>query len=222
MNYYRFSISWPRVLPTGDISNINEAGIRYYDKVINKMLENNIEPMVTMYHYDLPSNLQTFGGWTNPIMISHFQAYANLLFERFGDRVKYWITMNEPGDFCMAGYGDSIQAPGMDEHGVGEYLCAHNVLKAHAVVYHLYRNTFYEEYKGQVGITVSSRFFYSDTNSSEDVDRAMQFSVCFRFNRIVLICFIFSFIFLFFFFLLLSSWVGSFIQFSMQWEIIRQ
>lgn len=182
MNYYRFSISWARILPNGDITDINEAGIRYYNKLISKLLENNIEPMITMYHYDLPSNLQTFGGWTNSIMISYFQAYANLLFERFGDRVKYWITFNEPGDFCTAGYGGVGQAPGVDEHGVGEYLCAHNVLKAHAVVYHLYRNTFYEEYKGQVGITVSSRFFYSDTNNSEDVDRAMQFSVCFLYK----------------------------------------
>lgn len=179
MNYYRFSISWARILPTGDITNINEAGIQYYNKVINKLLENNIEPMVTMYHYDLPSKLQTLGGWTNPIMISYFQAYANLLFERFGDRIKYWITFNEPGDFCTEGYGGSGQAPGINEHGVGEYLCGHSVLKAHAVVYHLYRNNFYEECKGQVGITVSSRFFYSDTNNTEEVDRAMQFSVSF-------------------------------------------
>lgn len=87
MNFYRFSIAWSRVLPNGDISSINEKGIEYYNRLINLLLENGIEPMVTMYHYDLPNELQKFGGLTNPIFVSFFEAYANLLFERFGDRV---------------------------------------------------------------------------------------------------------------------------------------
>lgn len=178
MNFYRFSIAWSRVLPTGDVSDINEKGIEYYNKIINKLIELNIEPMVTMYHYDLPQKLETFGGLTNGIIISYFEAYANLLFERFGDRVKYWITFNEPSDFCLDGYGADRKAPGMNFSGIGEYLCGHNVLKAHSVAYHLYRNTFYERYKGQVGITLSSRFFYSDKNDTNTIDRAMQFSVC--------------------------------------------
>lgn len=179
MDYYRFSIAWSRVLPTGDIANINEKGIEYYNKLINKLLENKLEPMVTMYHYDLPQKLQTFGGLTNSIAISYFEAYANLLFERFGDRVKYWITFNEPSDFCTAGYGDSEHAPAMNFSGVGEYLCAHNVLKAHAAAYHLYKNSYYDRFKGKIGITLSSRFFYSTSNNTNVVDRAMQFSVCF-------------------------------------------
>lgn len=177
MNYYRFSIAWARILPTGDVAYINQPGIDYYDKVINKCLEYGLEPMVTMYHYDLPSNLQPFGGLTNSIFISFFEAYANLLFDRFGDRVKYWITFNEPADFCTDGYGDDSDAPAMNAHGVGEYLCGHNVLKAHAITYRLYRSSYYEQYKGQIGITLSSRFFYSATNDTDDVDRAMQFSV---------------------------------------------
>lgn len=104
MQFYRFSIAWSRVLPTGDISKINEKGIQYYNRQIDKLIENKLEPMITMYHYDLPQNLQIFGGLTNPIVISYFEAYANLLFERFGNRVKYWITFNEPADFCVAGY----------------------------------------------------------------------------------------------------------------------
>lgn len=104
MDHYRFSISWSRVLPTGNISDVNEKGIEYYNKIIDKLLELNIQPMVTMYHYDLPQYLQTFGGLTNSIvMVDYFQAYANLLFERFGDRVKYWITFNEPAAFCKQG-----------------------------------------------------------------------------------------------------------------------
>lgn len=92
MQYYRFSIAWSRVLPDGDISNINENGIKYYDTLISRLIEEGIQPMITMYHYDLPDALQQFGGLTNPIVIDYFEAYANLLFERFGDRVKKWIT----------------------------------------------------------------------------------------------------------------------------------
>lgn len=176
MNFYRFSIAWSRVLPDGDIANINEAGIEYYNKVIKKILEYQLEPMVTIYHYDLPQDLQKFGGLTNSIIISYFEAYANLLFERYGDRVKYWITFNEPVDFCK-GYASDLVAPAVNAHGIGEYLCGHNVIKSHAVVYHSYKENYYSRFKGQIGITLSSRFYYSAKNQSEDVDRAMQFSV---------------------------------------------
>lgn len=180
MNFYRLSISWSRILPNGDVANINEAGIAYYNKVINKILEYQLEPMVTMYHYDLPQDLQlNFGGWTNSLIISYFEAYANLLFDRFGDRVKYWITFNEPSDFCNNGYNDGFQAPGLNASGISGYLCGQNVLKSHALVYALYKNTFLIRFKGQVGISLSSRFFYSQTNETDVVDRAMQFSVIF-------------------------------------------
>lgn len=177
MNYYRFSIAWSRILPTGDVSKINEEGISYYNKVINRLIEEGIEPMVTMYHYDLPDALQQFGGLTNSIIVDYFEAYANVLFERFGDRVKKWITFNEPLDFCTEGYGQGIVAPKMHANGIGEYLCSVNVLKSHAAAYHLYKNDFYERQKGKIGITLSSRFFYSETNDLALIDRAMQFQV---------------------------------------------
>lgn len=88
MKLYRFSIGWSRVLPDGDVSNINEAGMSYYEKLITRLLENDIQPMITMYHYDMPQNLHKFGGLTNSIFISYFEAYAKLLFDRFGDRVR--------------------------------------------------------------------------------------------------------------------------------------
>lgn len=178
MNFYRFSISWPRVLPTGDISNINEMGIGYYSEIIDELLENGIEPMITMYHWDLPQALQLLGGFTNSRIITYFKDYATLLFERFGDRVKYWITFNEPNIFCPEGYGSARHAPGINANGVGEYFCGHNVLKAHAIVYHTYRKQFHKRIQGKVGISITSRFFYSETNSSSDVYRAMQFEVC--------------------------------------------
>lgn len=187
MNYYRFSISWPRVLPSGDVANVNEAGIEYYNKVINKILEYHLEPMVTMYHWDLPQELQNFGGWANSLIAKYFEAYANLLFDRFGDRVKYWITLNEPSSFCEA-YGDPSNAPGIDAHGVGDYLCAHNALKAHALAYHLYKNTYYSQFKGRIGISLCTEFYFSKSNNTKDVDRALQFEVRpFFFNRNLLL-----------------------------------
>ena len=177
MDFYRFSIAWSRVLPTGDITQVNEKGIEYYNKLIDKLVENGIEPMVTMQHFDLPQKLQQLGGFTSSIIIKYFEEYANLLYKRFGDRVKYWITVNEPAHFCVFGYGNDFYAPGIDAHGIGEYECGHNILKAHSVAYHLYRDHYYQRYNGQVGIVLNSFYYYTDTNDTVTVDRAMQFSV---------------------------------------------
>lgn len=173
MNHYRFSISWARVLPDGDISNINEAGLVYYDKLIDALLANKIEPMVTMYHYDMPQAFAKFGGLTNSILVGHFESYANLLFERYGKRVKYWITFNEPLEFCLGGYTGG-GPPLIAASGVGEYLCGNNVLKSHGAAYRLYEKRYKEKFGGKVGISLSSSFYYGNET---DVDRAMQFRV---------------------------------------------
>lgn len=175
---YRFSISWPRILPTGDIANINEPGIEYYNKLINLLLENNIQPVVTLHHYDFPHDLQKFGGFSNYITVKYFESFAKLVFDRFADRVKYWITFNEPYHACIEGYGRGVRTPLVKADGVGDYLCIHNKLKAHATVYHLYRKQFYNKYKGKIGIAISARFSYSATNDTAAVDRALQFQVC--------------------------------------------
>lgn len=164
-------------MPTGDITQVNEKGVEYYNKLINKLIEHGVEPMVTMFHFDLPQKLQQLGGFTSTIIVEYFEEYANLLYKRFGDRVKYWITINEPAEFCVQSYGSSNHAPGINAHGIGEYLCAHNALKSHAVAYRLYKSKYHSRFNGQVGITLDSLFFYSDTNDTVTVDRAMQFSV---------------------------------------------
>ena len=88
MNAYRFSISWSRVLPDGLVSNVNAEGVQYYNNLINGLIDAGIKPMVTMYHWDLPSNLETkFGGWLNESMTDYFKDYADFLYNNFGDRV---------------------------------------------------------------------------------------------------------------------------------------
>lgn len=177
MNHYRFSIAWTRVLSNGDISNVNEAGLAYYDKVINACIENGIEPMITIFHYDMPLAFVRFGGLTNNAFIGFFESYANLLFNRFGNRVKYWITFNEPLEFCLSEFGSSHETPSnpmINPDGILEYLCSTNVLKSHAVAYHLYQERYKSQFNGKVGISLSSNFFYGNES---DVDRALQFKV---------------------------------------------
>jgi len=176
MDFYRLSISWPRILPTGDVSVVNELGIIYYNKVIDKIIEYGMKPTVTMYHYDLPQRLQSYNGIANAIFVRYFEQYANLLFQRFGDRVKTWITFNEPYEFCLNGYGRATRAPLVGASGTGEYLCAHHVLLAHASVYHLYKTRYQPTQKGKLGITLNSPFYYSKTNDSAG-DRALHFQL---------------------------------------------
>lgn len=91
---FRFSIAWTRILPSGT-GEVNQKGIEFYNNLINELLSYNIEPIVTMYHFDLPNELEKKGGWSNRETIDAFENYSKVLFENFGDRVKYWLTINE-------------------------------------------------------------------------------------------------------------------------------
>lgn len=93
---YRFSISWARIFPNGNDSNANELGAAFYDKVISLLVKYNIEPIVTLYHFDIPQNLvDSYNGWASRKCIDDYERYVHYCFERYGDRVKYWITINE-------------------------------------------------------------------------------------------------------------------------------
>ncbi|XP_049837974.1 myrosinase 1-like [Schistocerca gregaria] len=161
---YRFSIAWSRVLPNGDFDVINQAGTDYYNNLIDALIPNGIQPLVTMYHWDLPQALQYIGGWPNELLVDYFVEYARLLFQNFGDRVKWWITFNEPHQFTMLGVAPCQPAP-----GIGDYLSRHTVIKAHARVWNTH---------GSVGITLNMDWPEPETNSTEDAqaaDRAGQF-----------------------------------------------
>lgn len=149
VDYYRFSISWTRIMPNGLPNTINQKGIDYYNNLIDALQNSGIEPMVTIYHWDLPQKLQNIGGWVNPKISDMFKDYARVLFENYGDRVKVWTTFNEPAVVCKLGYGGSF-APGLEMSGLADYQCSHNLLKAHAKVYHMYNEEYRPSQKGSV------------------------------------------------------------------------
>jgi len=150
---YRFSIAWPRILPNGRKSSINKAGIQFYSDLIDELLANGIEPWVTLYHWDLPLALQfEEDGWLGDSISDLFADYADICFEHFGDRVKNWITINEPWVITILGHGLGTFAPGRVSNAA-PYLAGHNILKAHAKAVRCYRQKYQQQQAGRIGIT---------------------------------------------------------------------
>ncbi len=161
LNAYRFSISWPRIFPTGR-GEVNQKGVEFYDNLIDELLANNIKPVVTLYHWDLPFVLQTIGGWTNREVVNDFVGYATFLFNHFSDRVKLWITFNEPQIFTILYY-----SLGFLEEGVaGGFRASHHVNIAHAKAVQAYRQSTNSD--GQIGITLNLSTVYPKTDSDLD------------------------------------------------------
>ncbi|XP_075431492.1 lactase-like protein isoform X3 [Ascaphus truei] len=178
VSHYRLSISWPRIIPTGvRTETVNEKGIKYYNDLINVLLENKITPVVTLYHWDLPQILQeSFSGWQNISMVTYFNDYANLCFERFGDRVKHWITFSSPWSVAVDGYETGEHAPGLKLRGTGAYKAAHYMIKAHAKVWHSYSKHWRNKQKGMVGISLTTEWGEPvDISSQKDIEAAERF-----------------------------------------------
>lgn len=111
MRVNRFSLAWPRIIPTGT-GKVNTKGLDFYQRVIDRTLELGLEPWVTLYHWDLPQILEDQGGWTNRDIVDWFSEYAEVCTKAFGDRVKHWMVLNEPSVFTVLGYMQGIHAPG--------------------------------------------------------------------------------------------------------------
>lgn len=130
---YRFSIAWTRIYPQGN-GEVNELGLQFYDKIIDECLKCGIEPMVTIYHWDMPQALEdAYNGWENPAIIDDFVRYAKTLFIRYGDRVKYWITMNEQNIFTNFGWMEGMHPPGKTAKTKLFYQVNHHAFVAHAM-----------------------------------------------------------------------------------------
>lgn len=146
---YRFSISWPRILPNG-VGEVNPKGIEFYNNIINECLKYGIVPFVTLYHWDLPQVLEEKGGWTNKETIDAFLNYSEICYKAFGDRVKHWITFNETVVFCGLGYLAGAHPPAIVGDLNKYFQATHNVFLAHAKSVELYKKL--KQY-GEIGIT---------------------------------------------------------------------
>ncbi|XP_053537764.1 cytosolic beta-glucosidase [Ictalurus punctatus] len=156
LTHYRLSFSWSRLLPDGTTRLVNPQGVAYYNKVIDDLIANTIMPMVTLNHLDLPQALQDRGGWKSPEIAAVFDSYAQFCFKTFGDRVKLWITVNEPYVCAKFGYENGLFAPGLKEPGTSIYLVGHNLLRAHARAWHSYNANFRCLQGGKVSIALNS------------------------------------------------------------------
>lgn len=166
---YRFSISWPRVMPMGR-GQINKPGIAFYHKLIDALLEAGIEPMVTLYHWDMPLALQIdYGGLLSPSFPALFEDYADLCFREFGGKVKRWITINEPWVISVLANGTGVDNPATVSPE-GTYVYGRHLLLGHARAVRLYREKYKSSQKGEIGITLNCDWRYP--YSEDPLDRA--------------------------------------------------
>nr|XP_022913994.1 myrosinase 1-like [Onthophagus taurus] len=175
VNHYRFSISWTRILSSGLPNSLNPDGIRYYNQVIDEIVAKNMIPMITLFHFDLPQTLQELGGLPNEILVDYFVYFARIAFQNFGDRVKMWITINEPLQmcrFCYGGWYGIFSPPFPNQPALADYLCARTLIRAHAKIYHLYNEEFKISQGGQIGYTIHSYWYEPKSDSLEDMEAA--------------------------------------------------
>ncbi|TEY48287.1 hypothetical protein BOTCAL_0296g00070 [Botryotinia calthae] len=190
---YRFSLSWSRIIPLGGKDDpINEKGLKYYSELVDELLKNGITPFVTLFHWDIPQALEDrYGGMLNKEKYTpDFVRYARVCFEALGDRVKNWITYNEPGVYTLAGYAAGVHAPGrssnreLNEEGDSStepFTVGHTELVSHAYVVKMYREEFKEKQGGTIMITLHGNYSEpwdeDDPLDVEAAERAREFEI---------------------------------------------
>ncbi|CAL5425418.1 unnamed protein product [Camellia sinensis] len=187
LDAYRFSISWSRVLPRGKLSGgVNKEGIKYYNNLIDELMGKGIKPFVTLFHWDLPQALEDeYGGFLSPKIVDDFKGFAELCFKEFGDRVKHWITLNEPWAYSMNGYAVGSFAPGRcsswlqlncigGDSSTEPYIVSHHELLAHATAVNLYKRKYQTSQKGKIGITLISHWMVPFSEERQDRTAALR------------------------------------------------
>ncbi|KAF8919779.1 glycoside hydrolase family 1 protein [Mucidula mucida] len=181
---YRFSIAWSRVIPLGGRDDpVNEEGIRWYKNFVDELVKEGIVPFVTLYHWDLPKALDDrYGGWLNKTEIAKdYARYARVCFEALGDKVKYWLTMNEPWCISILGYGRGVFAPGRSsdrtrsaegDSSTEPWIVGQSVLLAHAAAVDVYRKEFKAKQGGVIGITLNGDWQMPWDDSPENIEAA--------------------------------------------------
>ncbi|CAA6692313.1 MULTISPECIES: GH1 family beta-glucosidase [unclassified Lentimonas] len=169
-NGYRFSISWSRIIPDGK-GAVNQAGIDFYNRLIDGLIAKGITPFITLYHWDLPLTLQLENdGWLSYETAEAFERYAETCYKAFGDRVTNWMTFNENWCTAVLGYGDGLFAPGRVSN-TEPYIVGHNLLLAHGLAVKKFRDG---GYPGQIGIANNCDFREPLTDKPEDIAAAQE------------------------------------------------
>ncbi|CAL5026464.1 unnamed protein product [Urochloa decumbens] len=191
INAYRFSISWARVLPKGRFGRVNQLGIEFYNNLIDSLLLKGIEPFVTLNHYDIPQELEDrYGAWLSAEIQKDFGHFADVCFAAFGDRVRYWATINEPNVAVKAGYMLGTYPPARCSPPFGScaggdsdaepFAATHNVVLSHATAVEIYKRKYQSKQKGLIGIAVYTTWYEPLTDTPEDrlaAERALAFEV---------------------------------------------
>ncbi|MHC1684063.1 MAG: GH1 family beta-glucosidase [Clostridiaceae bacterium] len=181
---YRFSVSWPRIIPDGD-GEVNLKGLEFYNNLIDECLKYGIVPFVTLYHWDLPQTLEEDGGWTNKRTVDAFVKYAKTCYEAFGDRVKHWITFNETVVFATLGYLAGAHPPGITNDVKKYFQVTHNVFTAHARAVKEYKEL---RQFGEIGITHVFSPSFSVDNNEENIEatyHANQYGIAWYYDPIL-------------------------------------
>jgi len=163
LNAYRFSISWSRILPEGR-GRVNAAGLGFYERLVDSLLERGIQPLATLYHWDLPAALDDRGGWLNPDIANWFAEYADVVFRKLDDRVKMWATLNEPWVVTDGGYLHGALAPG-HKNKYEAPIASHHLMRSHAMAVKAYRATG----RNKIGLVVNLEPKYPASQSPEDL-----------------------------------------------------
>jgi beta-glucosidase len=170
VNAYRFSVAWPRVLPAGR-GPLNTKGLDFYDRLVDALVEAGIRPFITLYHWDLPQSLQEQGGWMSRDTVDAFVRYADVVTARLGDRVKHWVTHNEPWCIAHLGYDRGEHAPGIKDPA-GALGAAHHVLLSHGRACPVIRRNVSD---ARVGIVLNLTPSSPASDSPEDADASRWF-----------------------------------------------
>jgi beta-glucosidase len=165
---YRFSVSWSRVLPAGK-GQVNAKGLAFYERLVDTLLENKIVPLLTLFHWDLPAALDDRGGWLNPDIAQWFAEYADVMYRRLDDRVKFWATLNEPWVVTDGGYLHGALAPGHRSRYEAP-IASHNLMRSHGAAVQAYRATG----KHAIGLVVNLEPKYPASDSADDVAAAQR------------------------------------------------
>jgi beta-glucosidase len=162
---YRFSVAWPRIFPNGT-GEVNKEGLEYYHNLIDELLANDIEPMCTLYHWDLPQILQDKGGWGNRETIDAFVAYAEVMFKEFSGKIKQWITLNEPWCISFLSNYIGVHAPGNKDLQLATQI-SHHLLVAHGKTVQKFREL---NVDGEIGIAPNTTWLEPYSNRQQDID----------------------------------------------------